>query len=197
MTLPLGVLQHGDVRFTPALRGKRKALQQLACGAVVKLLLRFDAPFWEEVLPQEKAVRGFLHAPGACFPTLWPVESAKAPLLVAWAGGPQAHRLLAMRRASLPHAASESLRAYFGSRSSRAALEAWYYHDWQSDRLARGAYSYVRVGGRDARAHLARPLDDTLFFAGEAADTEGESGTVTGALQSGVRAAREVIASLR
>ncbi|MBV8342161.1 MAG: FAD-dependent oxidoreductase, partial [Gammaproteobacteria bacterium] len=37
----------------------------------------------------------------------------------------------------------------------------------------------------------------TLFFAGEAADTDGESGTVTGALQSGVRAAREVTASLR
>jgi hypothetical protein len=32
---------------------------------------------------------------------------------------------------------------------------------------------------------------DTLFFAGEAADTENEAGTVAGALQSGVRAARE------
>jgi monoamine oxidase len=35
-------------------------------------------------------------------------------------------------------------------------------------------------------------LDDTLFFAGEATDTEGEAATVTGALQSGTRAAREV-----
>jgi monoamine oxidase len=38
-------------------------------------------------------------------------------------------------------------------------------------------------------------LDDTLFFAGEATDTEGEAATVTGALQSGARAAREVNAA--
>jgi monoamine oxidase len=43
---------------------------------------------------------------------------------------------------------------------------------------------------------LAGPLEDTLFFAGEATDTEDEAATVTGALQSGERAAREVTARL-
>jgi monoamine oxidase len=69
-------------------------------------------------------------------------------------------------------------------------------HDWQADPFARGAYSYVTVGGDKARSALAEPLADTLFFAGEAADTEGEAGTVAGALQSGARAARQVLASL-
>jgi hypothetical protein len=36
-------------------------------------------------------------------------------------------------------------------------------------------------------------VQDTLFFAGEATDVEGEAGTVAGALQSGTRAGREVI----
>ena len=49
------------------------------------------------------------------------------------------------------------------------------------------------VGGSEARAALAEPLAGTLFFAGEATDTANESGTVTGALQSGVRAAGELL----
>jgi monoamine oxidase len=65
-------------------------------------------------------------------------------------------------------------------------------HDWHADPFARGGYSYVRVGGTGAREQLAVPLEDTLFFAGEATDTE-QSGTVGGALASGQRAAREIL----
>jgi len=50
------------------------------------------------------------------------------------------------------------------------------------------------VGADDAREVLARPLEATVFFAGEATDSD-EAGTVTGALQSGVRAARETLAA--
>jgi monoamine oxidase len=38
-------------------------------------------------------------------------------------------------------------------------------------------------------------LQHTLYFAGEATDTQGEAGTVAGALQSGIRAARELMTS--
>ena len=65
-------------------------------------------------------------------------------------------------------------------------------HDWRRDPFARGAYSYLRVGGEGAREELAAPLAGTLFFAGEATDAE-ESGTVAGALRSGARAARQVL----
>ena len=65
-------------------------------------------------------------------------------------------------------------------------------HDWQADPYARGGYSYVRVGGTGAREALAAPVEETLYFAGEATDTE-QSGTVGGALASGQRAAREIL----
>ncbi|HET6491911.1 MAG TPA: FAD-dependent oxidoreductase, partial [Burkholderiales bacterium] len=71
-----------------------------------------------------------------------------------------------------------------------------YLHDWQHDLFARGAYSYVTVGGDHARETLAANLKDTLYFAGEATDLEGEAGTVAGALQSGRRAAREAMGKL-
>ncbi|MGA7825849.1 MAG: FAD-dependent oxidoreductase, partial [Steroidobacteraceae bacterium] len=91
--------------------------------------------------------------------------------------------------------AIESLQTVFGAGVDIAGeLEGWYYHDWQADPFARGAYSYVAVGGSEARAALACPIETTLFFAGEATDTGGEAGTVTGALQSGLRAAREALA---
>ena len=69
-------------------------------------------------------------------------------------------------------------------------------HDWQVDPFACGAYSYVVAGGGNARELLAQPLESTLFFAGEAADSGGESGTVAGALESAQRAVEQLLASL-
>src|SRR5262249_27663931 len=63
------------------------------------------------------------------------------------------------------------------------------WHDWDRDPFARGAYSYMLVGGKNAAQSLSRPVEHTLFFAGEA--TEFESGTVEAALVSGQRAARQ------
>jgi monoamine oxidase len=80
-------------------------------------------------------------------------------------------------------------------RVASRVLGAWT-HDWRSDPHARGAYSYVRVGGVGSAHRLARPVDGTLFFAGEATEEE-LSGTVEGALASGQRAARQVDTALR
>lgn len=55
--------------------------------------------------------------------------------------------------------------------------------------------SYVPSGGLSAQAELAHPVGDTLFFAGEATNTEGHNGTVHGAIATGLRAASEVLGS--
>jgi len=72
-------------------------------------------------------------------------------------------------------------------------LEAAYFHDWQSDPFSRGAYSYGKVGADGAQEALGRPVEKTLFFAGEATDTTGRNGTVDGAVASGRRAAAEIL----
>ena len=65
---------------------------------------------------------------------------------------------------------------------------------WSLDPYALGAFSFIGVGSNpDHRASLARPVDDRLFFAGEATSTS-LPGTVAGAAQSGERAAVEVLA---
>ena len=66
-------------------------------------------------------------------------------------------------------------------------------HDWHTDPFTRGAYGYVPVDALSAQAELAKPIENTLFFAGEATNTEGHIGTVHGAIQTGKRAAEEII----
>jgi monoamine oxidase len=202
VTLPLGVLQlarsaAGAVRFIPSLTEKRAALKLLAPGPVVKVLLRFRTAFWEKLNNGRYCNAAFFHAREAPFPTFWTTLPIRTPLLVAWAAGPKADRLAGASTERLIGCALDSLKTLFGdgARVARKLEGAWV-HDWQADPYACGAYSYVRVGGDHARKSLAQPLRDTLFFAGEAADTQGESGTVGGALQSGARAAGEVLRSL-
>jgi monoamine oxidase len=203
ITLPLGVLQQppdalGAVEFSPALDEKRGALQALASGAVIKLMLRFRSAFWEELDGGRYRNAAFFHAPNSDFRTFWTQLPLRARMLVAWAGGPKAARLSSsVAPADMVAQGLSTLQSMFGNRCNvTEAFEGAYYHDWQLDPFARGAYSYVTVGGCAAPAVLAAPLAGTLFFAGEATDTEGEMATVTGALQSGMRAAREVLAGL-
>ncbi len=200
VALPLGVLQQpagspAAVEFRPALpEARRGALDALASGAALKVVLRFGRAFWEDVEGGRFREAAFLHAPDAAFPTFWTAVPLHAPVLTAWAGGPRARRLAGKPRAEIVHAALESLAALFGPAALEAAeLEAAFVHDWQADPFARGAYSYVLVGGAGARARLAEPLAGTLFFAGEAADRDG-TGTVEGALRSGERAAAQALA---
>jgi len=198
VTLPLGVLQapdgaSGTVRFVPALDTKREALQQLVFGPVLKLSLRFRTAFWEKLDGGRYEDAAFFHSAATAFPTFWTALPLRAPLLTAWIAGPKAARLSMYEMPEIVRQALDSLSTVFGGRPpSEFELEAAYLHNWQTDPFSRGAYSYIGVGGGDARRTLAEPLEGTLFFAGEATDTEGEAATVTGALQSGARAAREV-----
>ena len=71
-------------------------------------------------------------------------------------------------------------------------FEQAYFHDWQSDPFARGAYSYGKIGAVPAQRELGAAVEGTLFFAGEATDVSGFNGTVHGAIASGDRAAKEI-----
>jgi monoamine oxidase len=182
ITLPLGVLQSRLVRFAPRLR---KPLDKLESGPVVRVAMTFRSAFWEKQHPGN----AFFHSPDAPFPTFWTPLPLHAPLLTAWAGGPKAARLTGSSEKKLLAQALASVRSVLGSVDEPSGFAI---HDWQADPYARGGYSYVRVGGTGAREELAAPLEETLYFAGEATDVE-QSGTVGGALASGLRAAKEIL----
>ena len=184
ITLPLGILQHGSVKFDPPLK---KDLSMLISGPVIRVAMRFREEFWQKRHPGV----AFYHSPDAPFPTFWTPLPMHGPLLTAWAGGPKAAAMTGLPEKKLLQLALQSVRSVH---KSIPKIEDFLVHDWQADPFARGGYSYMRVGGKGAREKLRKPIEATLFFAGEATDAD-EAGTVAGALRSGVRAAKEVLKS--
>jgi monoamine oxidase len=203
ITLPLGVLQlppqmPGGVLFKPALTSKQSALDQLASGPVIKVILRFRSAFWEELDHGRYRDGAFFQAPDCVFPTFWTSLPVRSATMVAWAAGPNALRLAGMSEHEIVNTAMHCLETAFGRRARvKEQLVCAYLHDWQADTFACGAYSYVIAGGAGARKALARALVNTLFFAGEATNADGEAATVSGALQSGKRAAQEAMRAIR
>jgi monoamine oxidase len=196
VTLPVGVLRSGAVRFTPKLpQEKQDAISRIAMGPVLKVALRFGEPFWAQLRGGALQDAAFFFAGTEPFPTYWTTYPAVSPLIMAWAGGPKAAHLsgcseeqvIARALAGFAHALDLDVE------DVRARLESAYVHDWQRDPYARGAYSYVLVGGLGARAALAAPVDKTLYFAGEATAPQEEAGTVAGALMSGITAAARAV----
>jgi monoamine oxidase len=202
VTVPLGVLHaraadDGAIAFVPDLPARqRSALTRLAMGPVVKVVLLFAEPFWETIADGRYGDGAFFSGPGR-FPTFWTQVPVRASLLTAWAGGPAAEALASLDADALTAAALDDAIALFAAPHARDLLLRGYVHDWQRDPFARGAYSYALVDARDARAELAQPIDGRLFLAGEATARISEAGTVAGALESGDRAANDVLAVLR
>jgi monoamine oxidase len=206
VTLPLGVLQsaagsEGAVRFEPAVPSIERNVTRLCMGHVVKVVFQLDEPFWagEEFAKHAGDDRfdtlSFLHSRDVvAFPVWWTPYPVRAPLLVGWRGGPIARELSRMTHEAVIARAIESLGTIVGMRARTIGrrVAAAFVHDWTNDPYSRGAYSYVGVDGDNAAKLLARPVERTLFFAGEHADREGRNGSVHGAIASG-RAAAEAL----
>lgn len=191
VTVPIKMLS--EIRFTPPLDDEKKsALGSIAMGSVVKVVLQFRTTWWE-LLDEKIRAAAFFHNFATDFPTFWTQLPLHVPLMTAWVGGPRAERLEGLAEDEIVRRALASLEATFGVPAAETHLESAFAHDWGADPFARGAYSYVLVGGTGSRETLAKPLASTLFFAGEATSHDA-SGTVSGALESGERAAREALA---
>lgn len=198
VTLQLGVLQPdpeatGAMQFVPPLEEKRAALEALAMGPVLKLILVFRDAFWERAHGGRFRDSVFLHHPQADFPTFWTALPMRLPRITAWAGGPRARCGSAPNRIRTsspngPSQASTHCSVYGRPLARRSKSPTITTGSAIPSRAARKATS--RSEG-NTRAHLASPPTDTLFFAGEATDTEREAATVAGAPQSGKPAAQE------
>lgn len=201
VTLPWGVLQASpnepaSVRFDPEPYGLREARTAIRMGSALRIVLQFRERFWESLTDEPIS---YLHGDSrALLPTWWTPMPSRAPLFVGWAGGPKAETLSQMSEARIIESATETLGSLLGitGREVKKHLQSWHFHDWQNDPFARGAYSYLAVGGTEAAKHLSEPADGTLFFAGEATRMGSTRGTVDGAIASGYRAAAQIMEAM-
>jgi monoamine oxidase len=194
ITIPLGVLKApeglpGSVKFDPPIPKLQENLQKLEMGHVIKVLLYFEEEFYKHLKD-----RNFIHLRSQPFQVMWTQSPLLVPVITMWAGGTAAVNLAFYSRKEKYALALACLEKALcvEKKEIMKFLKGAYLHDWSKDPFSRGAYSYIGVGGIDIPQEMAKPIQNTIYFAGEAFST-GEPGTVEGALSSGLAAAERML----
>jgi monoamine oxidase len=190
VTLPLGVLKSGTVRFAePLKRNRQRAIDGLEMGLLNKCWLRFDRTFW----PEDVDWIDYLGpVEGLWADWMSGVPSTGRPLLVGFNAAAAADQLEALDDRATTASAMVVLRSMFGA--GIPAPVGSQITRWRQDPFARGSYSFNAVGtsAKDRRALFGPDWEGRLQFAGEAT-SQKHPGTAHGALLTGVAAAIAVL----
>lgn len=194
-TVSMGVLKAEKIVFDPPLPDdKQEAIQLLTMGHYNHVALQFKANFFgigEDGYYSykiDKSVDGVPHGFAAL------VDAAGTGITYCDLGGAFAKQMAdAGKEAALDFTLSELTKA-FGSKV-RDALVKSSVTDWSNDPLTMGGYASAEPGGAWTRDAMRRPVDDRLWFAGEAM-SEGMWATVAGAHMSGQAVAMQLCAAL-
>jgi monoamine oxidase len=189
VAVPTGVLADGSLNFDPPLPDKQAAADALPLGHVDKAFLRLMAPQAFEI---EAHLYGRTDTAQTAAYTFRPMGD---PVVEAFFGGDLAAGLEADRYGAFCAFAVDEIAAVLGS-DMRKLLKPIAESRWGVDPYARGAYSHARPGLAWARAELARPVEDRIFFAGEACSPHAFS-TAHGAYETGVAAAEAALVQFR
>ena len=188
VTLPLGVLKQASVKFEPSLpASKQAAVDRLAMGVLNKVYLKFPKIFWNEEIENF----GYLgERLGEWSDWMSFVPYVGAPVLMAFHGGEKGFALEELSDDEIIAGAMKTLRVIYGD--AIPDPEGYLITRWGKDPYAFGAYSHIPpfASGDDYDA-LFEPVDDALYFAGEATSREYPA-TQHGAYLTGVAAAEGI-----
>jgi monoamine oxidase len=187
VTAPTNLIAQGAIRFNPALSAKVDAAAGLPLGLADKVVLALDEP---EALPKEGNLRG---ATMRTEMGTYHMRPFGQPCIEGFFGGRFAQALEDAGDGAIAAHSIDEIAGFLGN-DFRRKLKPLRESRWAHDPFARGSYSHALPGHAGDRAVLASPVDDRLFFAGEATSPNFFS-TAHGARDSGERAAREVLAA--
>jgi monoamine oxidase len=185
VTVPTNLIADEAIRFHPALPEKVNAAANLPLGLADKTMLALDGP---NELPKDGSLRAATMRTAMGTYHLRPFGQN---CIEGFFGGRYARELEDAGEGALMAASIDEIAALLGS-DYRRKLKPLGESRWAHDPFARGSYSHALPGHADKRAVLATPVDDRLFFAGEATSPYFFS-TAHGAQEAGVRAAGEVM----
>jgi monoamine oxidase len=201
ITVPVSVLKDGDITFTPALpASKTTALSNMGMDNVIRVALNFKRNFWQDEItdPEMRFIFGGTQA--AQYFNAGTGRGEIRNILSATVIGSKADEFSVLGVGIVDKLLEELDEMFDGKakleiRKDESMNEVVVIQDWGKEPFIKGGNAYVKPGGsNNDREELAEPVNDKLFFAGEATDVKGEFGTVNGALQSAERAALELIA---
>lgn len=185
VTVPTNVIASGALRFSPELNDKGEACAALPLGLANKIFLSADRA---EDLPDNARLFG------ACGRTdigAYHFRPFGRPMIEGYFGGRFARELETEGLAGFADFAISEIADALGS-SWKARLRPLCASFWASDPLALGSYSHALPGEWARRAQLSQPVEDRIFFAGEATSLHHFS-TAHGAWESGERAGAEAL----
>lgn len=189
VTLPTSIVGDSEDLFYPALPAKTQAARGLPLGLDDKLFIALDGA---EEFEAESRVFGRTDRAGTGNYHFRPFGR---PMIECYLAGRLARDLEAAGEPAFFDFAVTELTALFGTTFAKR-VKPIALHRWGSDPYSRGAYSYAVPGAADQRAVLATPVDDRLFFAGEAC-SRFDFSTAHGACVSGLEAADRILAARR
>ncbi len=187
ITLPLGVLKKGLVEFSPQLpEPKISAINRLGMGVLNKLYLQFPQVFWD----QETHLLGYISAnKGEWAEWINIYRYTKQPVLLGFNAGSYGQAIESLTDTAIISRAMQTLQQMYGSIPQPVGHLIT---RWQQDPFSYGSYSYMATGATPSdRKILAEPIDNRLFFAGEATSQQHPA-TVHGAFFSGVEVAKKI-----
>jgi monoamine oxidase len=196
VTVPLGVLKSDAIVFDPPLpESKRRAIQAIGFGDAMTILLRLRDVRLAERLGDFELLWG---GGPTSFHRAYAATRNPPNTITAFVVGREARRRTALSDADAVEATLGDLRALLPDGVSPGVVDGYAVRRWPSNSFVRGGYTFLPIGATVThRRDLAAPVDGVLFFAGEATHAQGEAGTVHGAIETGYRAAEEVLRSLR
>lgn len=188
VTVPLGVLKNNVIEFTPSLpERKQQAIDTLDMGVMNKVYLRFPSIFWDVEVDNIAYVS---EAKGQFSYWLNLAGVSQQPILLAFNVATFGTEIEKFSDDEIVSKAMEVLTKIYGEHIPQP--DDYVITRWAQDPYSFGSYSYLpKNATTEMRADLAAPVDDRLFFAGEATSTD-YSATVHGAHLSGIAAADSV-----
>jgi monoamine oxidase len=192
IAVPTAILAEERLVFDPVLPAKLDAANGLPLGLADKLFFHFTGHM-DDLDPSGDI---FLVGSTTRRATMsYQARPFGRPVIQCFFGGEFAAAMEREGFAAMAAFATDELAALRGNaiRKELTPLAASF---WRADEFARGSYSYARPGHAGDRAVLAAPVDDRLFFAGEACSSHFFS-TVHGAYETGIAAAEAALESLR
>lgn len=207
VTAPLGVLKDRTIQFIPDLpKWKSDSIERLGFGVMNKVCLIYERVFWEEdrdIIAISQPHQGkdrydqenYKNTRGMFYSFYNVTKAVGKPCLIGVIAGAAALHVASETDDSIVEAAQRTLEVVYPDVRETTLVESIVTR-WQVDRYSRGSYSYLGLEATGADYDLlARPIGDSLFFAGEAT-SRSHPATVHGAYISGLRAAKEVLTSL-
>jgi monoamine oxidase len=191
VTVPVSVLQSdlkavAAISFEPSIPEFFEAAGKIGFGTITKILLQFNEAFWNRDA-------GFILS-NEIVPTWWTQTPNPYAILTGWLSEAQMKKLQNTDTASILEVSLQSLASIFRTSISelKQKITASIIVDWSKEPFSLGGYSYNTLETVNARKLMNSPVQQTIFFAGEALYDGNDGGTVEAALITGKDVAKKI-----